>query len=164
MKTLTAKLAVAALLVAGATVKAETNPFVAVGSTALIAWNVNDATKTVSANWSAAQASKNKTKLQRGLSTVTNYALPAVQVAAAALLAVRANDLDGRTYFSGPESKLNVTQTSALVVLTGLTLGKHYWNNRTAAQQAADAAVVSAVEAAAASAQAAVSSSTATSN
>ena len=153
MKTLTAKLAVAALLVAGATVKAD--QFSAVLTTAAVAWNVNDASRTVSTNWYAAQASKKKTKLQKSVSAVTNYALPAAQVAAAALLAAKANG-----FCPCERVDAYVTPTSAIVGLTALTLGNYYWNNRSAAQQAADAAVVSAVEAAAASAEASVQSAT----
>lgn len=135
MKTLTAKLAVAALLVAGV---AQAN--VPVLSTGMFVINANDAIQTASANWYATQ--KNATKVQR-------YGVPAAQLTAAALLAARANGYaDCRACAYTPEFvKNNFTPNAALAGLTLLTVGKYLYSNRTDAQVAADAAVVAAVQA-----------------
>lgn len=153
MKTLTAKLAVAALLVCGAA-QANTDLLI-VG---LTGWNINDATSTLSTNWANAQASKKATKAQRLQATAVNYGLPAAQIAATGFLAARAAGLD----LTVKAHDLNlVSSRQAFVGLAALTVGKYYYNNRTAAQVAADAAVVAAVQAEAQSLQTSATAATA---
>jgi hypothetical protein len=153
MKTLTAKLAVAALLVAGAA-QAGQNLGISVLATGAAVWHANDAFQNASATWYANQsAQQNKTRLQKAKAFVTNakgYALPAAQVVSAGLLAARATNCPCTPNFVAA----HVSQEQAVIFLTALTVGKKLYNDRTDAQVAADAAVVTAVETSAAQAAA----------
>ncbi|MFI5333031.1 MAG: hypothetical protein ACHQVS_02930 [Candidatus Babeliales bacterium] len=153
MKTLTAKLAVAALLVAGAA-QAETNTATVLASGVMATASVFDAGQSLATTWYA-QQNKNASRLQRASGAAVNYGLPVAQIAATALLAARANGCDC-SVTNSVTGKLS--PLAALGALTVLTTGKLLWNKRSAAQVTADAAVAAQVQA---SAQAAAQATTA---
>lgn len=147
MKTLTAKLAVAALLVAGSV---QANVYV---NTGMFVINANDAIQTATASWYSVQ--QGKTKLQRATGAAVNYGLPAAQFVAAAVLAARASGYTCNDCKYTPDFvKAHFTAPVAAAGLTMLTLGKYLYSNRTDAQVVADAAAEAAVAAAAQSATA----------
>ena len=157
MKTLTAKLAVAALLVAGAHVKADQFTQLITGVEA--SYNVYTECQNAVNTWYAASAqNKNvsgiKARMTKGMTSAANYLKPAVVIAASVTLAAAANNDVCKC------PKLNTLAPSAVGLLTALTVVNYGWNNRDAQTQAADSA---AEATAAANAQAAYQSATAAS-